>query len=196
MTQQPTTPDPVTPDPASPDPVTADPVNVPQISILPARRADLGAIMALERDGFGPEEQWSERSWLGELIGDSRTVLIARAHHPVGVITLQNVDRSADLLRLVVAARHRRQGIGFALIRAGMLAVHHRGARSVLLEVGFDNEPAIAAYQRFGFEQLAARENYYGPGRHALILKFWDLPRWAAEQLANQPTDDGRAELV
>jgi ribosomal-protein-alanine N-acetyltransferase len=51
----------------------------------------------------------------------------------------------------------------------------------VLLEVAWDNEPAIATYQRFGFEQLACRENYYGPGRHALILKFWDLPRWAAE---------------
>ena len=153
-----------------------------QISVLAARRDDLGAIMALEREGFVVEEQWSERSWQGELLGERRTVLIARASHPVGVITLQTVDRSADLQRLIVAARHRRRGVGSTLIRAGLLAVHHQGARSVLLEVGYDNEPAIATYQRFGFEQLAARQNYYGPGRHALILKFWDLPRWAAAQ--------------
>jgi ribosomal-protein-alanine N-acetyltransferase len=155
------------------------------VSILTARRVDLTAIMALERDGFPAEEQWSERSWLGELLGEHRSVLIARAHHPVGVITLQTADRSADLHRLVVAPRHRRQGIGTALIRAGLLAVHHHGARSVLLEVAWDNEPAIAAYQRFGFEQLAARENYYGPGRHALILKFWDLPRWVANEVGS-----------
>jgi [ribosomal protein S18]-alanine N-acetyltransferase len=155
------------------------------VGILPARRADLTAIMTLEREGFPAEEQWSERSWLAELLGQHRTVLIARAQRPVGVITLQTSDRSADLHRLVVATRHRRQGVGTALIRAGLLAVHHHGARSVLLEVAWDNEAAIAAYQGFGFEQLAARENYYGPGRHALILKFWDLPRWAASELGS-----------
>lgn len=153
------------------------------LGILGARRDDLGAIMMLERGGFPPDEQWSERSWLGELLGERRTVLLARASHPVGVITLQTSDRSADLHRLVVAERNRRQGVGTALLRAGLLGVHHAGARSVLLEVAWDNEPAIAAYQRFGFEQLAARENYYGPGRHALILKFWDLPRWAASEV-------------
>jgi ribosomal-protein-alanine N-acetyltransferase len=154
----------------------------PSISILPARPDDLDAIMILERSGFDPGEQWSERSWLGELLGDRRTVLIARAHHPVGVVALQTVDRSADLHRLVVAPRHRRAGIASQLITAGLLAVGHQGARSVILEVGFTNEPAIALYQAFGFEQLAARENYYGPGRHALILKFWDLPAWAEAQ--------------
>ena len=158
-------------------------MNTSQISILAARRDDLAAIMALEREGFEPEERWSERSWLGELLGEQRTVLIARAHHPVGVITLQSMDRSADLHRLIVARHHRRAGIGTALIRAGLLAVRHAGARSVLLEVAYDNEPAIAAYQKFGFEQLAARENYYGQGRHALILKFWELQRWADAQV-------------
>ncbi|GAA3620069.1 GNAT family N-acetyltransferase [Microlunatus ginsengisoli] len=169
-------------------------MSAPEISVLPARRDDLAAIMALERAGFPAEEQWSERSWQGELLGERRTVLIARAHHPVGVITLQTTDRSADLHRLVVAEQHRRRGIATALIRAGLLAVSHHGARSVLLEVAYDNEAAIATYQRFGFEQLAARENYYGPGRHALILKFWDLPRWAESQLAAE-SGDGREEL-
>ena len=148
------------------------------INILPARRSDLDAILTLERTGFGPTEQWSERSWSGELLGEGRTVLIARAHIPVGVIALQTVDRVADLHRLLVAPGHRRSGVGTRLVDAGLRAVRHQGARSVLLEVDYHNEPAIALYQRLGFEQLAARENYYGPGRHALILKFWDLANW------------------
>ena len=72
----------------------------------------------------------------------------------------------------------RRIGVATALVNAGVLAVRHLGARSVMLEVRYDNEPAIALYQRLGFEQLAAREHYYGPGQHALILKLWDLPSW------------------
>ena len=146
--------------------------------VLPARHADLPAILALEQAGFDAREQWSERSWNGELVGEGRTTLIARRHVPVGVIALQTVAHTADLHRLVVAPTYRRTGVATELVHAGLAAVKHLGARSVLLEVDFHNEPAIALYQHLGFEQLAARENYYGPGRHALILKFWDLSAW------------------
>lgn len=149
-----------------------------QVSILPARSDDLPAVMGLEQAGFPVAEQWSERSWLGELLGDGRTVLIARTYVPVGVISLQTVGDMADLHRIVVSKQHRREGIGAALVTAGLQAVRHAGARSVMLEVAFDNDPAIALYQQLGFEQLAARDNYYGPGRHALILKLYDLASW------------------
>ena len=89
-----------------------------QVSILPARRDDLPAVMSLERAGFPRGEQWSERSWLGELLGDGRTVLIARSHVPVGVISLQTVGDLADLHRIVVSEQHRREGIGAALVDA------------------------------------------------------------------------------
>ncbi|CAA9415666.1 MAG: hypothetical protein AVDCRST_MAG75-3081 [uncultured Propionibacteriaceae bacterium] len=144
------------------------------VNVVPARRDDLMAIMGLERSGFREVEQWSERSWQGELLGEGRTVLIARSYHPVGVIALQTVDHTADLHRLVVSPQHRRSRVATQLVRAGVETVRHLGARSVILEVSYTNEPAIALYQRLGFEQLAARENYYGPGQHALILKLWD----------------------
>jgi [ribosomal protein S18]-alanine N-acetyltransferase len=145
------------------------------IGILPARRADLGAIMALERTGFPAPERWSERSWLGELVAHNRRVLLARAHQPVGVVTLSVTGELAELLRLVVAPAHRRTGIGTQLVDAGLEAVRQAGARAAMLEVGYTNEPAIALYQRMGFEQLRVRESYYGPGRHALILKRYEL---------------------
>ncbi len=151
----------------------------PEISIAAARLDDLPGIMGLETAGFPATEQWSERSWQGELLGDGRTTLLARRHVPVGVIALQTVGDVADLHRLVVSPRHRRQGVGAALVVAGLTAVRHAGARSVMLEVAWDNDPAIALYQRLGFEQLTARDDYYGPGRHALILRLWDLPAWA-----------------
>ena len=80
-----------------------------------------------------------------------------------------------ELLRLVVSPGYRRQGIGTQLVEAGVGAVKAAGARAALLEVGYTNEPAIALYQRLDFEQLRARQDYYGPGRHALILKRYVL---------------------
>ncbi|HEX3196561.1 MAG TPA: N-acetyltransferase [Propionibacteriaceae bacterium] len=149
-----------------------------EISILPARRDDLDAIMLLERSGFPAAEQWSERNWRGELLGESRTILIARAQHPVGVISIKTIGELADLHRLVVEPRSRRRGIGTDLVHAGLEAVRQLGAREVILEVPYRNEPAIALYQRLGFEQLSARQDYYGPGQHALILKLYDLQAW------------------
>jgi ribosomal-protein-alanine N-acetyltransferase len=146
-----------------------------EVNIASARRADLDAIMALERDGFPEPERWSERSWLGELVADNRRVLIARSHQPLGVVTWSVVGELAELLRLVVAPAHRRTGIGTLLVEAGIAAVRQAGARAAMLEVGYTNEPAIALYQRLGFEQLRARQDYYGPGRHALILKRYEL---------------------
>ena len=146
-----------------------------EISITAARLGDLDAILHLEQDGFPPSEQWSRRSWEGELLGERRSVLVARDAQTVGVISLQTVGPTADLQRLVVSPRARRSGVGSALVVAGLEAVRHLGAETVMLEVGYDNEPAIALYQRLGFEQRAARQDYYGPGQHALILKLYDL---------------------
>jgi ribosomal protein S18 acetylase RimI-like enzyme len=34
-----------------------------------------------------------------------------------------------------------------------------------------DNAAAIALYRAYGFEQLAVRGDYYGPGRDAMIMR-------------------------
>ena len=150
----------------------------PEISILPARLDDLEAIMIMERSSFPVAEQWSERTWRGELLGEHRTILIARAQHPVGVISINTIGELADLHRLVVEPRSRRRGIGADLVRAGLEMVRQLGVREVILDVGYGNEPAISLYQQLGFEQLSARQDYYGPGQPALILKLYDLQGW------------------
>ncbi len=159
-----------------------------ELTIAPARQDDIAAIMELERAGFPAAEQWSERSWRSELVADGRRVLTARAHRLQGVISLQT-GRESEVLRLVVAPSARRQGVGAALVRSGVAAAGFDGARAVLLEVRWDNEAAIALYQRLGFEQLAARKNYYGPGVDALILKLWelgDLDKGWRDQIADE----------
>ncbi|GAA1432411.1 hypothetical protein GCM10009616_21820 [Microlunatus lacustris] len=174
-------------------------VRTGSVSISPAHRDDLPAVLALERAGFPEAEQWSERSWAGELLGEGRTVLLARAEQVLGAVALRTVGEHADLHRVVVAPGHRREGLGTALVTAGLAAVRRLGVRAVLLEVDYDNEAAIALYQHLGFEQLTARRDYYGPGQHALILKLYDLQTWPeryAAQLAEEAEEreqDARA---
>ena len=105
-------------------------------------------------------------------------MLIARGAQPAGVIDLATVGEVADLHRIVVAPAYRRQGLALRMVRAGLLAVRHLGARVVMLEVEYTNLPAIALYQRLGFEQVRVRRDYYGTGRDALILRLYDLEEW------------------
>lgn len=146
--------------------------------IQTVRPDDLPAVLGLEQSGFPAGQRWSERSWLGEVLGEGRTTLLARTHVPVGAIALQTVGEVADLLRLVVDPRHRRLGIGAALVGAGLESVRYAGASSVLLEVAADNSPAIALYRGLGFDPLTRRADYYGPGRHAVIMRLENLAAW------------------
>jgi [ribosomal protein S18]-alanine N-acetyltransferase len=156
----------------------------PEITILSARLDDLQSIMLIEQSGFPITEQWSARTWQGELLGEHRTILIARAQRPVGVISINITGELADLHRLVVEPGSRRRGVGTDLVRAGLQMVRQAGVREVILDVGYANESAIALYQQLGFEQLSARQNYYGPGKHALILKLYDLQSWPERMAA------------
>ena len=49
-------------------------------------------------------------------------------------------------------------------------AARAAGARRVLLEVEESNGPARALYAATGFAAVARRADYYGPGRHAVVM--------------------------
>ncbi len=157
---------------------------------------DLAAVLELERASFAWSEQWSEVSWRAELSSSQRRVLIARAgtaaaeggiigggefigdnrdNRVLGALSVQTIDATADLHRIAVAGDQRRSGVGRRLVEAGIEAAREDGASQMILEVRYDNEPAIALYQAAGFEQLAVRRNYYGPGADALVLKLYRL---------------------
>ena len=138
-----------------------------------ARVDDIGAILELERTGFASEEQWSPNAWTEELVAPDRYVLarLDREGRVVGVATFSCVGEMADLNRVIVHPDARGQGIGASLVRAGLEWANAVGGRRMLLEVSPDNEAAVALYRSLGFESISTRQDYYGPGRHALVME-------------------------
>ena len=57
------------------------------------------------------------------------------------------------------------QGRGVGGMLLGALLDHARriGATAAFLEVRVDNAPALALYERFGFERIGRRRRYYQP---------------------------------
>lgn len=148
--------------------------------IRPADDGDLGALVELEHEAFG-QGAWSAGTLREEIALADRIVLVdERDGVATGYVDVGVVADVADLHRVVVAAAHRRHGVASSLVGSASTAAADRGATRMLLEVADDNAPALALYDAHGFEPIARRRGYYGPGRDALVLEA-SLPASRAE---------------
>ena len=71
----------------------------------------------------------------------------------------------AQLLNLSVVPDARRGGLGRELLGQFLDDARRLGAEHVFLEVRQSNVPAIALYERSGFEAVARRDSYYPAAR-------------------------------
>ena len=136
-----------------------------------ATASDLDAIVALERDSFD-HAPWSAGLWAGEFAAANRLILVTKDadEHVVAVATFAAGGDVVDLLRVVVSADLRGQGLGRRLVRAGFEWAEAKGADRMMLEVDTTNAAALALYRGLGFEPVAKRQDYYGAGVPALVM--------------------------
>ena len=103
----------------------------------------------------------------GSLVG---RLSVARDPHPASY-------HVADL-GLMVAASHRRLGIGRALLGRTVQWARENGVTKLELHVFPDNEPAIALYEGFGFVKEGYRRGHYRRGGELIdaILMAYGVP--------------------
>ena len=66
---------------------------------------------------------------------------------------------------------YRRQGVAETVLKETLDVIRKYGAEYVILEVRPSNLPARYLYNKFGFETLGVRRNYYkDPVEDALVL--------------------------
>lgn len=68
-----------------------------------------------------------------------------------------------QVMTIGVAGDAQGRGIGGMLLGALLDHARRIGATSAFLEVRVDNTPALALYERFGFERIGRRRRYYQP---------------------------------
>jgi ribosomal-protein-alanine N-acetyltransferase len=132
---------------------------------------DIDDVMVIERDVFGPTA-WTPAQFWSELAQPDRTYLVARdGADLVGYAGLMSRRPTADIQTIAVAPSHRRRGLARELLRRLLDVAAGSDCTEVLLEVRVDGAPAIALYESEGFEVIARRQSYYGPGEDALIMR-------------------------
>lgn len=151
--------------------------------VRPLTVTDVARVVALEHELFG-RSAWSEVMVREELAGPGRWYVGLDAD-AVGLGPWATAEPArqalvpgsklvayagswfdgevSQVMTIGVAPAAQRSGAGSVLLAALVGHARHLGARSVMLEVRVDNEPAIALYEGFGFTVLGRRPRYYQP---------------------------------
>ncbi len=136
--------------------------------------ADLPTILEIERASF--TTPWSETSFFNELKKPRSFLKVARkSGRIVGYICGGWIIDEGHILDIAVHPEYRRLGIASALVSLCIERLKEEGCRFVFLEVRASNDCAKTMYEKFGFEVLGTRKNYYvSPEEDAVImvLKF------------------------
>jgi RimJ/RimL family protein N-acetyltransferase len=148
------------------------------IIIRRAEPGDAQALVELAGDVGGEDGAWLLTSAEWRSITDERRYLRAVRRHPdaavylaedgdavVGRLSLARDAHPASAhvadLGLMVAATHRRRGVGRGLLDQAVAWAESASVRKLELHVFPWNEPAIALYDAYGFEREGLRKGHY-----------------------------------
>ena len=136
---------------------------------------DIPAVHAIETSIF-MTDPWSVEQFWSELSQPTRRYFVAQIDGAiVGYAGSFVLSPEADVQTMGVAADQRGRGIGALLLTTLIEQAIQAQATQLILEVRSDNGAAIAMYQRFGFERISSRPNYYAPDVDALIMRLRPL---------------------
>ncbi|HYD49842.1 MAG TPA: ribosomal protein S18-alanine N-acetyltransferase, partial [Terriglobales bacterium] len=143
-----------------------------EIWFTPFEAADLEAVYAIERAGYG--RPWSRRQFAEELRIPFSRFLVARAGRPpqvIGYVIWRLVLDELQIFNIAVAPGVQRRGVGSALLQLALAAGQEHGATAATLEVDCGNRNALALYRALGFREVGRRRDYYGPGVDGLLME-------------------------
>jgi tRNA threonylcarbamoyl adenosine modification protein YeaZ/ribosomal-protein-alanine acetyltransferase len=134
---------------------------------------DLVVASAIEKEVYG-KTAWSSAQFKEEfakapkdayyLAAEAYGELIAYA----GIFYVADV---ADVHTITVVEKYRRKGVGRELLKRLIDWARVKKADAIMLEMRLGNDSARPLYEQYGFVEVSKRENYYGPGLTAVVMR-------------------------
>jgi ribosomal protein S18 acetylase RimI-like enzyme len=145
-----------------------DPFDLEEVVVRLAREEDYATIQELFRagllDGMVPPndtgaDMENVRAGYFSDNGQSGFWVAAHGGDVIGMIGVQKTsDHGAEIRRLRVREDYRRRGVGTRLMQQAMSFCRRHGYLKVILDVRIERGPAIALFQKFGFQLARSRE--------------------------------------
>lgn len=144
--------------------------------LVPMDKSHLDAVAALERQCFS--SPWSAQLLEDELYNPNVSLIVAEGEDGavLGYGMIGVVLDEGCLEKIAVDPRHRRQGVAQEILKA-FLRFGQAHLAFLTLEVRQSNAPAIALYQKLGFEEVGRRKNYYSDVKEDAVLLTIPFPK-------------------
>lgn len=129
------------------------------------------ALSALDKMCVG-NDGWSAESFKSEAEKENGIVLYAVENDVIsGLVCGFHAADEAEITSVAVSPEQRRKGIAGELMTA-YLQVLPKITQSIFLEVRESNSAAIGLYEKFGFEKIGIRKNFYiFPDENAILMQ-------------------------
>jgi [ribosomal protein S18]-alanine N-acetyltransferase len=180
------------------------------VTLREMRWWDIEPVLELERELF-PEDAWSRGLFWSELAhargphatrryivaetgADGRPGGAAAGARIVGYGGLAAIEGTGDVQTIAAARDYWGTGLGARLLGELLAGATAFDCREVLLEVRVDNTRAQRLYERFGFEPIGLRPNYYQPGNVDAVVMRRAEPGAAAGGVREDAREDVRED--
>lgn len=132
---------------------------------------DLPQVLRIEKLCFA-EEAYPEELFRELAAKPSTQFLVARRRErTIGYALAVVRGRWAELISIAVHPRHRRRGVGQALLERLLGRLRRARVASCRLAVRTTNSAAIALYEKNGFARIGLLRNYYADGADAFLMR-------------------------
>lgn len=128
------------------------------ISFRPMIEADLDRVMQIENAAFS--HPWS-RNLFADGIQSYDCWVMFEGDEQVGHGVIQIILDEAHLLNITVRPQSQGKGLGLKLLEHLMDRAMQLKARECFLEVRASNQSAYRLYERYGFNEIGRRRDYY-----------------------------------
>ncbi|MVW72465.1 tRNA (adenosine(37)-N6)-threonylcarbamoyltransferase complex dimerization subunit type 1 TsaB [Bordetella sp. 15P40C-2] len=131
----------------------------------PMTEADVDAVADIEANlqAF----PWTRGNFADALASGYEACVLRQGGKVVGFCLVMLAPDVAHLLVIGVARTQHRQGYGSLLMRWCEGIAREQGLPAVMLEVRPSNVPALAFYEKIGFQRIGVRRGYYPNGQGA-----------------------------
>ncbi|WP_341522667.1 ribosomal protein S18-alanine N-acetyltransferase [Pseudomonas sp. G.S.17] len=140
------------------------------VTFRPMTEADLDAVLKIEYAAFS--HPWTRGIFLDGLKSYEIWLMFEGAQQ-VGHGVVQVIIDEAHLLNITVKPESQGRGLGLRLLEHLMSRAYALNARECFLELRDSNRPAYRLYERFGFNEIGRRRDYYpavGGREDALVM--------------------------
>jgi len=131
--------------------------------------ADVPAVAAIEAQS--PGAKWTTKTFIECLLLAHEAWVLCDEDRIVGYVVFSLSDDGAQVLTIGVAEGDQRAGGGTRLL--DHVIARSAGLPEIVLEVRASNQPAIALYEKRGFQQIGKRARYYvQTGEDAIVMRL------------------------